>query len=291
MSQRKPWDFSLLCGTLCPLCLRFSTARTARSRAPRRPRASPLAEPVAAPHRCLRLRVRGRHLGRLPRPRGRFFPRRAALRFHPVRHLRPRFQLLADWPALQRHLPGSRSSMAEHSRQLILVRFAASQPGPRSPRYRPSRARAPAPHASHYLPPPSPAARQDDLASLLLDLYLSSLPVPAAVGTSARAADRGACADTPAPAALRGERPAPTLARPGAIPPPNPESPQPRSADCSAGRIRRTTQYISSSNTLRSPDRPSAPSPSSPPTYSLPESPCVPCPRSPPSASSTASRQ
>ena len=124
----------------------------------------------------------------------------------------------------------------------------------------------------------------------LPNLYPSSSLQPATTDGSARGAGRAVCADTRAPAASRGETPALILVRPGAARRPNPESRPQQSADYSGARIPRTTRHTLSSNTLRSPGRPSALCQSFRPTYNLPESPCGPCPRAPLSASSTASR-
>src|ERR1700692_561269 len=111
-------------------------------------------------------------------------------------------------------------------------RFVVLPPGLHCHRCRHSRAWVPAPRAP--CPPPAvknlrllpqfPTARQDDPAFLLPSLYLSFLPERAATDVAGRAASREACAGIRAPAATRGETPAPKPVRLDAHQPPNPES-------------------------------------------------------------------
>src|SRR5580692_11688893 len=220
-----------------------------------------------------------------------------ALRSRLAQRLTLRFPLQAAWGAQKTYPDSGLVPGLGRSMEPVPAHFAAS---PRRLHVHPrgwSRARGrrelaegvPAPHWNLRLRRPSPAVRRDGRGYLLPDLYLSP-GLPVGVDDWAPVADRAACGDTQAPAALRGEIQARPLGLPGAVPPPNPESRQPQAADCSGARIPQTIRHISSSNTPRSPGRPSARCQSFRLTYNLPESLCGPCPRARPSASSTAFR-
>src|SRR5258708_3715397 len=173
-------------------------------------------------------------------------------RYRLARRPVPRFRLRAT--SVAREPPPDSSPTSDLAEErLPPVHCSASPPGQLFLHHRQSRARAPAPHlpCPHprlHSPPQSPAARLDDQAFPLPGLCPSSSLAPTTTDVSAPTADRVGCADTPAPAATRGETLARIFARLDAGPRRSPESRQRQSADCLSERIPQTTRYISSSN-------------------------------------------